>query len=70
MCNFRAQAMWRNGRISRIFYLDVETSKDQYLLINPNPLEFITGYIMDYSVFNRSSKRLPQGRVNIIYGSI
>ena len=62
--------MWRNGRISRIFYLDVETSKDQYLLINPNPLEFITGYIMDYSVFNRSSKRLPQGRVNIIYGSI
>ena len=62
--------MWRNGRISGSSYLDVETSKYQYPIINPNPLELITGYIMDNSVCGSSSKRLPRISMNLIYGSI
>ena len=70
MCNFGARAEYREGRRVVCFYLDVKTTKDQCRLLNPTPLDCIAGYIMEDSVSDRSLKRLPQKRLNLIDGSI
>ena len=43
MLNFGSQIKRRSGRISIGSYLDGNVIKDQDLLINPNPLDTITG---------------------------
>ena len=70
MCNFGSQEEWSEGRKSVSSYLDVETTKYQCSILNPTPLVFITGYIMDDTVGNRDLKRLPQRRLNFIDGYI
>ena len=70
MCNFGTREEWRNGRISFGSYLDVEIRNDQYLLVKPNPLDCIAGYIMEGAIGDRALKRLPQRKLNIIDGSI
>ena len=70
MCNFGAQAEWRNGRRSVSSYLDVEISNDQYHMVNPIPLDCITGYIIEDAIGDRDLKRLPQITLNIIHGYI
>ena len=70
MSNFGSQAEWRKGRIVVSSYLDVATTKDQCHLLNPTPLDCITGYIMYDAVSERDLKRLPQRRLNFIDGSI
>ena len=59
MCNFGSQAEWREGRIFVSSYIDVETTKDQCRLLNPAPLGYIAGYIMDDAVGERDLKCLP-----------
>ena len=46
MCNFGSRAEWRKGISVISYYLDIETTKYQCCLLNPTPLECITGYIM------------------------
>ena len=70
MCNFGAREECMEGRRSVSSYLDVETTKDQYRLLNPTPLDCITGYIMEDAVGDRDLKRLPQIRLNFIDGCI
>ena len=70
MCNFGSRAEWSKGRSVISSYLDVETTKDQCRLLNPTPLEFITGYILEDAVGESYLKRLPQIRLNFIDGSI
>ena len=50
MCNFGAQVEWREGGSVISSYLDVETTKDQFRLLNPTPLDCIRGYIMEDAV--------------------
>ena len=70
MCNFEPRAEWRKGRIVISSYLDIETTKDQFRLLNTTPLDFIAGYIMEDDVSERALKRLPQRRLNFIDGPI
>ena len=70
MCNFGARAKWREGRRVVSSYLDVDTTKYQCRLLDPTPLDCITGYIMQDDVGNRYLKRLPQIRLKFIDGSI
>ena len=70
MCNFGSQAEWRKGRRVVSSYPNVDTTKDKCRLLNPTPLDYIAGYIMDYAVSERDLKRLPQIRLNFIDGSI
>ena len=70
MCNFGAREDSRNGRIAISSYFDVDTRKYQCCLLNPTPLEFISGYIMKDDVVDRDLKRLHQKRLNLIDGSI
>ena len=70
MCNFGSWEEWRKGRIVFSYYLDVDTTKDQCSILNPTPLDCITGYIMDDAVGERAFKSLPQIRLNFIDGSI
>ena len=39
-------------------------------LVNPTPLDCITGYIMEYAMSDRDLKRLPHKILNIIDGFI
>ena len=66
MCNFVSQEEWRKGRSVIISYLDVETTKDQYHLLNTTTLDCITGYIMEDAVYERDLKRIPHRRLNFI----
>ena len=61
--------MEEGGRVVS-YYLDVDTIKDQFRLLNTTSLDCITGYTMDGSVGDRYLKRLPQRRLNFIDGSI
>ena len=70
MCNFGVRAEWREGRIVVGYYLDVDTTKDIFRLLNPTPLDCIAGYILEDAVGERALKRLPQRRLKFIYGSI
>ena len=49
-CNFGAKPEWREGRRVVCSYLDVETTKDKFFLLNPATLDCIPGYIMEDSV--------------------
>ena len=53
-----------------ISYLDVDKTKMQCCLLNPTPLDCITGYIMEDAVYYRSLKRLSQIRLNFTDGFI
>ena len=70
MCNFGEQEVWRDGIRYVSSYPDVDTSKYQYCLINPIPLDFIIGYIMEDSVGDRYLKRPTQRSLNLIDGYI
>ena len=70
MCNFGLREEWRKGRSVISSYLDVETTKDQCRLLNPTPLDCITGYILEDAVGEKALKRLPQRRLNFIDRSI
>ena len=70
MCNSGAWAEWMNGRRAVSSYIEVEISNDQYRLVNPTPLDCIAGYIIQYAIGDRSLKKLPQQRMNLIDGSI
>ena len=70
MCNFGARAVWRNGRTPIRSYIDIDSRKYKYLLIKPNPLDFIVGYTMEVTFGDRALKRLPQRRLNLIKSSI
>ena len=70
MCNSGSQEEWRKGISVISSYLDVDTTKDKFRLLNPTPLECITVYIMEDAVGEGALKRLPQRRLNFINGSI
>ena len=70
MCNFGSGEDWRKGRSVISYYLDVETTKDQFHILNPTPLDCITGYIMEDAVADRYLKRLHQRSLNFIDGYI
>ena len=70
MCHFGAQAEWRKGRIVVGSYLDVKTTKYQCRLLNPTPLDCISGYIIDDAAGERAFNRLSQISLNFIGGSI
>ena len=70
MYNFGSQEEWRNGIRDISSYLDVDISNGEYRLVNPTPLECITGYIMEDAICNRNFRRLPQRSLNITGGSI
>ena len=57
MCNVGSRAEWNNGRRAVSFYIDVGISNDQYHLVNPTPLDCITGYIIKYTIIDRYLKR-------------
>ena len=52
------------------YYLDVDTTKYQCLIINTTPLDCISAYIMEDYVSDRDFKRLSQRSLNFIDGSI
>ena len=60
----------RNGIRAVSSYLDVEISNDQYRLLNPTPLGYIAGYIMEDNIGDRDLNDLHQQRLNITYGYI
>ena len=60
MCNFEAQAEWRNGRRYVSSFLDVDIINDQYHLVNTNPLGGIAGYITENDISDMALNRLPQ----------
>ena len=70
ICNFESQGKWREGRSVVSYYLDIETTKNQFRLLNPTPLDCIAGYIMEDAVGGRYLKRLPRIRLNFIDVSI
>ena len=70
MCNFGSREEWRKGRRVVSSYLDVETTKYQFYVLNPTPLYCISRYIIHYAVGERALKRLTQIRLNFIDGSI
>ena len=51
-------------------YLDVDTTKDQFRILNPTSLDFIAGYIMEDAVGDRALKILPNRFLNLFDGSI
>ena len=53
-----------------ISYIDVDTIKYQYRLINPTPLDCIAGYIIEDGIGDRDLKGLRQRRLNLIDGYI
>ena len=70
MFNFGAREDCREGRRVFSYYLDVETTKDQCRILNHTHLERIAGYIVEDAVGDRDLKRIPQRRLNLIYGYI
>ena len=58
------------GRRVVSFYLDVDTTKYEFRLLDNMPLDCIAGYIMEDDVSERALKRLPQISLNFIDGSI
>ena len=65
MCYFVAQKVCSTGRRAVSSYLDADTRKYQYSLLNQNPLYQIAGYIMGDAVGDRYLKRLSQIRLNL-----
>ena len=58
MCNFGARKEWRRGRRAISSYIDSETIKYQYYMINPTPFECIIGYIMGAAFSDRYLKKM------------
>ena len=70
MCCFGEHIEWMEGTGVFSSYLDFETTKYQCRPLNPTPLDFIAGYIMQYDVGDKALKRLPQRRLYFIDGYI
>ena len=70
MCNFGAQAKWRNMRRALSSYLDAETRKYQYHMPNTYPLESIAGYKMEDDASDWGLNGVPHRSLNLINGSI
>ena len=70
MCDFGARTKWWSGRLVASSYIDVDTIKYQYCLINSNPLYCITGYIMEDGAVDRYLQNLPHRRLDLFYGYI
>ena len=51
-------------------YLDVETTKGSFFLLNPTPLDCITGFIMKNDICDRYLKGLSHRSLNFIDGYI
>ena len=70
MCDLESQSEWREKIRVVGSYLDVESTKDQFRILNPTPLDCNTGYILEDTFGDRDLKRLPQRRLKFIYGYI
>ena len=70
MCNSGSQEEWREVRIVVSYYIDVDTTKDQFHPLIHTPLDCITGYIMEDYVGDTDLKRLPQRSLKCMDGSI
>ena len=70
MCNFGAWGEWRIRRIYDIYYLDVDTIKDQDRLINSKYLDYIKVYIMEDYVGYKYLNKIPNQRMNLVDVSI
>ena len=70
MCNFSARENWWEGRRVVSSYIYVDTTNDQCRLINPTPLDCITGYTMEDAVGDRDLKSLPKRRLIFTDGYI
>ena len=70
LLEFGAQLVWRIYRRAISSYLDVDTSKNQYRLLNPTPLDCISGYVLQDVVGDRYVKGLPHRSLNLINVSI
>ena len=70
MCNFGAWEEWRIRRIYDIYYLDVDTIKDQDRLINSKYLDYIKVYIMEDYVGYKYLNKIPNQRMNLVDVSI
>ena len=62
--------MWRYGRRYISSYLDFDTIKDQYRLLNLTLFDCIIGYTTEDDVGDRDFKRIPQIRLKTIGVSI
>ena len=60
MCDFGAWGEWRNRIRGVSSYLDVDTRKDQYHLLNTIHLEIITGYMIKDDIGDKYFKKLSQ----------
>ena len=70
MCNLGARSEWKEKIRVVSSYLDVESTKDQFRILNTTPLDFITGYILDDTVGDWDFERLPQIMLNFNDGYI
>ena len=70
MYNFGASVECMEQRRVVSSYLDVDTTKYQCCILNPKPLERITGYIMQDAVSDRDFKRIPYRSLNFMDYSI
>ena len=70
MYKFGAQSEWSSGRRYVSSYIDVDTIKYQYSLLNTNHLGFISGYIIQDAVGDRYLRNLLWQSMNFIDGSI
>ena len=59
MCILGAWSDWREKIRVVSSYLDVESTKDQFRILNPTPLDCNTGYIIEDTVGDRAFERLP-----------
>ena len=64
VCDFVACIAWRSKRIASRYYINVDTIECQEHLLNPIPLECITGYIMEDAVGDRNLNNMPKIRMN------
>ena len=70
MCNFGEQAEWRRRDRDVSLYLDVDTKKDKYRLLDPAPLDCITGYIVVGAVGDTDLKNMPHKSLELVVVSI
>ena len=70
MFNFGSRAEWGEGRRVSSSSIDVDTTKDQCHLLNPTPLDCITGYIMEDAISDTDLNSMPDIRLKFIDGCI
>ena len=66
MCNSGARAECRQGGRVVSSYLDVDTTKQQFRILNLTPLDCIAGHVIEYDVGDSALKRLYQIRLKFI----